>query len=413
MCKANCFRGLYLTVLNIILFISPSIFSYAAEADTVTTTDNQDSLTHIINNQAGTHDDHNDYYQGNTHDEHHGFDLNMKKAERIFYGLYQQEGNTQSCASCHNTFAIDTFNWNPSALDIAKLYVNKTEDDLAGTLLNPTGKVTSKAHANYNFSEEQIQLLKGFLDKYSAEHESLPSKPNITQTLIFIGITLLFLLALVDLLFTKKVRLRALHLIIILFCLVYNTRVVVEEAIALGRQENYQPEQPIKFSHEIHVQQNNIDCRYCHSTVDFSKSASIPPANTCLNCHTLIREGSHSGAFEINKIHEAVESGQPIEWVKVHNLPDHVYFNHAQHVGAGNLDCADCHGVVEEMHEVRQVSDLSMGWCLDCHRTNEIQFTSNKYYAEFEKLHEDLKAGKIDKVTPEMVGATDCMKCHY
>lgn len=408
MYKASCFRKLSIILFNLVFFISLSFYSHATTADTVQDPENQDTIP------PNTHETTSDKQHAEHEDHHHeGFDLDMKKAERLFYGLYTQQGNTASCASCHNTIAIDTFNWNPSALEIAKLYKDRSAEDLSNALLNPVGNVLSEKHADYNFNEEQIQLLKSFLDKYAAEHETLPEKPNITRALIFTGLIVLFLLALVDLIFTKKIRFRAIHLIVILFCLTYNTKIIVEDAIALGRQEGYTPEQPIKFSHQIHVQQNKIDCRYCHNTVDYSKTASIPPANTCLNCHSLIREGSNSGSFEIDKIHAAIDSTDPIEWVKVHNLPDHVFFSHAQHVGPGKLDCVDCHGVVEEMHEMRQVSDLSMGWCLDCHRTNEVQFTSNQYYAEYEKLHEDLKAGKIEKVTPEMVGATDCMKCHY
>jgi len=389
-------------VLLLLTFLVPGIASESPSKDNKQDTAATEDTTHTDNGK-----------QHSSSDAHHGYDLSLKKAERLFYGLYIDKKDPISCAGCHNTRAVDTFNWNPSALDIAELYQDKTVEDLNNAIHNPTGMVLSEKHAGYDFSEEEVQLLKLFLDNFAAEHETLPEKPNINKLLIFIGLTLLLLLAIIDLLFTKVVKFKAVHLLIILFSLVYNTRTVVEEAIDLGRQEGYQPAQPIKFSHEIHVKQNKIDCRYCHTTVEYSKSASIPPASTCLNCHSLIREGSNSGAFEINKIHAAIESGDPIEWIKVHNLPDHVYFNHAQHVGAGGLDCAECHGVVEDMHELKQVSDLSMGWCLDCHRTNEVDFTNNAYYQEFEELHEDLKAGKIEKVTPEMVGATDCMKCHY
>jgi hypothetical protein len=127
----------------------------------------------------------------------------------------------------------------------------------------------------------------------------------------------------------------------------------------------------------------------------------------------IVREGRNSGRFEINKIIEAFDSAKHIEWVRIHKLPDHVYFNHAQHVGAGKLDCAECHGTVEEMHVVKQQNDLSMGWCLDCHRTRKVQFTENEYYNTFEDFHNEIVAGKIDSVTVEQIGGTECMKCHY
>ena len=132
-----------------------------------------------------------------------------------------------------------------------------------------------------------------------------------------------------------------------------------------------------------------------------------------MNCHILVRDGTNSGRYEINKIHFASDNQKPIQWIRVHNLPDHVFFSHAQHVGIGKLDCAECHGKVEEVYRIEQVTDMSMGWCIECHRTKEVAFYDNEFYTKYEQMHEDLKSGKIDKVTVEKVGGTDCMKCHY
>jgi hypothetical protein len=132
-----------------------------------------------------------------------------------------------------------------------------------------------------------------------------------------------------------------------------------------------------------------------------------------MNCHVLIVEGTKSGKFEISKIAAAQESMTPIEWIKVHNLPDHVFFSHAQHVGAGKLDCAECHGLVEEMDIVRQDNTLSMGWCLDCHRTQKVDFENNAYYTVFEEYHRKIVEGEIDSVLVEDIGGSNCMKCHY
>jgi hypothetical protein len=103
----------------------------------------------------------------------------------------------------------------------------------------------------------------------------------------------------------------------------------------------------------------------------------------------------------------------PIEWTRIHNLPDHVYFNHAQHVSVGELECQSCHGKIEEMEVVQQYAPLSMGWCINCHRQSEVQFEDNPYYANYENYHEQLATGQRDKVTVEDIGGLECQKCHY
>jgi len=169
----------------------------------------------------------------------------------------------------------------------------------------------------------------------------------------------------------------------------------------------------VKFSHKVHAGENQIDCQYCHTTVGYSKSAGFPDAGVCWNCHSLIREGNNSGKHQISKVVEAYEKGIPIEWIRIHNLQDHAFFNHAQHISVGGLECAACHGAIEEMDRVRQVGDLSMGWCINCHRDTEVQFYDNAFYAAYEELHEKLKSGEIDRVTADLVGGTECSKCHY
>lgn len=208
----------------------------------------------------------------------------------------------------------------------------------------------------------------------------------------------------------------------------------INGAIGLGRQKDYMPEQPIFYSHKVHAGVNQINCQYCHSGAEKSKHAMIPAENVCMNCHKAITEYTGpdlftaegkkvNGTAEIRKLYEYVgwdpeagkysQAGKPIEWVKVHNLPDHVYFNHSQHVVAGKVQCQTCHGEIQNMDEVHQFADLSMGWCVNCHRTTKVQFADNNYYSIFEKLHQDIKDKKIDSVTVEMVGGTECQKCHY
>ncbi|MCX7605962.1 MAG: c-type cytochrome [Bacteroidia bacterium] len=181
----------------------------------------------------------------------------------------------------------------------------------------------------------------------------------------------------------------------------------VKKARKVGLHQGYQPVQPVAFSHKTHAGEYKIACQYCHIGVEKGKSATIPSTNICMNCHTYIQEGSRYGTKEIAKILASYESGKPIEWVRVHNLPDLVYFNHAQHVRVGGIACQTCHGPVEEMEEVYQYSDLSMGWCINCHRQTKVDLTANPYYA---RLHEQLKE---KEVTVEQLGGLECSKCHY
>jgi len=131
----------------------------------------------------------------------------------------------------------------------------------------------------------------------------------------------------------------------------------------------YQPEQPIPYSHAIHAGQLGMDCRYCHTTVEGSAFAAIPPTETCLNCHDSGegKIGIHKQSPNLQPLRESAATGDPIPWVKVHDLPDYVYFNHSAHVTSG-VSCVECHGRVDQMKTVRTVEPLAMGWCLDCHR---------------------------------------------
>lgn len=220
--------------------------------------------------------------------------------------------------------------------------------------------------------------------------------------------------------------------IIILF--VVGGYFTIQGAIGLGRQQDYMPKQPIFYSHKVHAGTNQINCLYCHSAAEKSKHAMIPAENVCMNCHKAITEYTGADLFnaegekingtaEIQKLYDHVgwdknaqrytKPGQPIEWTKIHSLPDHVYFNHSQHVNAGKVQCQTCHGEIQNMDEVHQFADLSMGWCINCHRTTNVQMAENNYYTIFEKLHKEVKEGKISGATVEMVGGTECQKCHY
>jgi mono/diheme cytochrome c family protein len=218
-----------------------------------------------------------------------------------------------------------------------------------------------------------------------------------------------------------------------------------KDAINLGRNKDYQPEQPIYYSHKVHAGLNQINCLYCHTGAQEGKQATLPSLNTCMNCHMNIKEYNGcdmfredgtkvNGTAEIKKLYEyadfsgaagatwnpATAKATAIPWVKIHNLADHVYFNHSQHVKVGQIECQKCHGEIQEMGEVKQHSDLSMGWCINCHRETGVQFSTvdstgkmsgNGFYEQYTKLHDDMK--KNGKVTVGNIGGTECQKCHY
>lgn len=193
---------------------------------------------------------------------------------------------------------------------------------------------------------------------------------------------------------------------------------VIDGLYTIGIQQNYQPKQPIAFSHKIHAGQYEIECRYCHTGALKGKQANIPSANICMNCHSQIREGTNTGTTEISKIYAAIGydaatgsytgKQKPIEWVRIHNLPDLAYFNHAQHNNVGGIECQTCHGPIEEMDVVKQYSLLTMGWCIDCHRKTDVNTKGNQYYDKLLELHNSKKALKV-----EDIGGLECAKCHY
>ncbi len=336
----------------------------------------------------------------------------LKRGERFFKGLLPFERKAESCVSCHNILPVDTLNWNPSAMDIALKYAATDFAAFEQVVMQPTGKKMSEVHQLFDISNNDLKLVKGYLDEMAHEGPQ-PEKTNIVWLIGLISLILVVLWASTELLLIRKVKPRIITVTVLLGAFIWLTNMLYHEAVDLGRQEAYAPLQPIKFSHEVHAGLNQTDCFYCHSTAEYSKSAGIPSVNVCMNCHLIVREGTNSGKFEIDKIYHAFENNIPIEWVRVHNLPDHVFFSHAQHVGAGKLDCAECHGPVEEMDVLTQHADLSMGWCLDCHKTRKVQFIENDYYATYKEFHDQITSGMIDSVTVEQIGGTDCMKCHY
>ncbi len=199
----------------------------------------------------------------------------------------------------------------------------------------------------------------------------------------------------------------------------------------IGVDQGYQPVQPIHFSHRIHAGDNKIECKYCHHTARVSRVSGVPSLNVCMNCHMAISEVAPETATEeyskeyydkqIAKLYDAVGwdpemhqyTGEthPVKWVQIHNLPDFAYFNHSQHVVVGQIKCQKCHGEVQKMEVVKQHAKLTMGWCINCHRTTNVKMEGNKYY---EKIHEQLsKKYGIEELTEAQMGGLECGRCHY
>ncbi len=336
----------------------------------------------------------------------------INRGRRFFMGLLPFQSKNPSCVSCHYLVAPDTLNWNPSAIDLAYKISGTDSASFYRSVMEPTGNVISRVHQNIELNPEDVHFIKIYLENLSKTGVEY-AKPSINRILLFILLGIILTIALLDLIIFKKIKYKFIPLAIFFAAFGYQLFMLYEEATLLGRSPGYQPDQPIKFSHQVHMTENQMDCMYCHHTVTTSKTANIPSTNLCMNCHIVVREGSRSGRFEIDKLVKAYEEGRSIEWVRIHELPDHVFFSHAQHVGAGNLDCMQCHGNVEEMHVVRQVQDLSMGWCVECHRETKVDFIDNEYYSIFEAFHKDLEQGVRDSILAVNIGANNCSSCHY
>ncbi len=447
-------------------------------------------------------------------------------------GLNLDEGRDlfrTHCAACHNRNMVDDLT-GPALGGVQGRWGDYPREDLR-YFIRYSQRMIQEGHPkaveiwnewepaimnNFpNLSDQEIDNILAYVDGVYTGAYGAPAVADVTDTEVeddsdntFMLVSLIVILGLLALVLARIANvLRAIHLaketnrvpkpgsffsiltsktvvgLVLLIVIILGGYTTVNNAINLGRQQAYAPEQPIKFSHAVHAGLHEIDCQYCHDAARRSKQALIPPASTCMNCHTAIKKGTQFGTAEITKIFaslgydpnndvyiedfdkmsmEEVEAiyrqwiedefvrdnnldfidaeGRvevdkqwedivaslthdhrdhvygPIEWVRVHNLPEHVYFNHAQHVTAGNVDCQTCHGKVEEMEVLAQYSTLSMGWCINCHRQTEVQGfgDGNEYYMQaYKKYHDALKAGDKSKVTVEDIGGLNCQTCHY
>jgi cytochrome c551/c552 len=384
-----------------------------------------------------------------------------------------------NCASCHNPLKDAT---GPALQNIDKTFPDKewgykwvhnssaliaAGDPTAVAIFNKFAKTQMTAFPQ--LSNEDIDAILKYVDEYKAPTPEPKQVANTgtesqdTNGWIYTVITLA-LLALVVILWRsnqglkrasnekegianeKEIPLYRNKLVIAITAIIIFIMAgywLVNGAINEGRQQNYQPLQPLFYSHKVHAGINQVNCLYCHAGAEKSRHAMIPSTNVCMNCHKQINaysgEAEHPLKTAEGKTINGTEQIQllykyagwdpakkdynrdakgnilatPIEWVKIHNLPDHVYFNHAQHVKVGQIQCQRCHGPIQEMDEVYQFSALSMGWCINCHRQTEVKFTENNYYSIFTKYHDELKSGKRTGVTEAEMGGLECQKCHY
>jgi len=260
-----------------------------------------------------------------------------------------------NCAYCHYSVEPDTLNWNPSVNDLAGRVEFYIEEGIVKYFDSPEGDVLKAAHSGIKLSpgeENELIAYIGSLD----DTPPVPKAGFKWRLFLIIGMFIILILIRIEKTRIRKIPRTARF---ILKPAVWTVILVLmfQEAIGFNLSENYAPVQPVKFSHTIHSTDNQIDCNYCHSGVINGKYAGIPPVSLCMNCHKHVKEGTRTGKFEIRKILQAAEDSIPIRWVRIHNMPDYVYFNHMQHVTVGEVECITCHGDVETMHIVRQEED--------------------------------------------------------
>ncbi len=383
------------------------------------------------------------------------------------------------CAGCHNVFQKVT---GPALMGLEDRGPWGDRKNLVEWIHNPTGFAAKNAYAkdliaqfnpivmsaNPDLSEKDIDAIVTYINDEVAKSKETPkpvegAQPADSKNWLIFGIISIIMAVIALILMQVNSNLKKLSddaegiirpdpvpfyknkVYISLFAIVLfviGGYGVTKGAIGLGRQKNYEPRQPIFYSHKVHAGINQISCLYCHGNAWESKLAAVPSVNVCMNCHKTIQEykkgpelvdaegNKINGTAEIQKLYQYAgfdpnnasawdaSKAKPIEWIKIHNLPDHVYFNHSQHIRAGKVQCQTCHGPITEMDEVKQFSELSMGWCINCHRETKVDFnkdstSGNKFYSIYEKFHNDIKNHKMDSVTVKDIGGLECQKCHY
>lgn len=379
-----------------------------------------------------------------------------------------------NCAACHK---LDAKSTGPALRDVAAKFERewlykwihnsseliKSGDAQAIKLFEENGKVTMNAFPQLSTGDIDDILAYTSEEKPKApeklpgtEVDTAKANDGITNSVVLGALVLVMIILVVMLILVNNVLIKIakannieiyrsnkisiwsafvknqfLVLTTVILLLLVSAYFVYGYLMQIGVDKGYQPVQPIHYSHKIHAGDNEIDCKYCHSSARVSKQSGIPSLNVCMNCHKSISEVAETTATpefskefydaEIQKLYDAIGwdkdkqaySGEqkPVKWVRIHNLPDFVYFNHSQHVTVAGVECQTCHGPVETMEVMEQFSPLTMGWCITCHRETNVKMEDNEYY---KKIHEELsKKYGVDKLTAAQMGGLECGKCHY
>jgi len=319
-----------------------------------------------------------------------------KDSIRLGYQYFTQTDSSGaiSCAGCHSLKNTDTFTFYPTALELSlKIKDYSPEYLIERTIDAYFSDLVMDSHDSIAVCDSQLIYIKAYLSSLvknsNKPKKYLPDYASITISLISI---VMLIIAINYFKKYKKAILSMYALIIIIWIITGLTSKINN----IGLQESYEPIQPIKFSHKTHAGDNNITCQYCHYHASKAKTAGIPSIEVCMSCHLIIRESKISGAFELSKMYKSIENKVPIEWIRVYKLPAHAKFNHQVHVGTAKLDCSECHGKVEKEHRIRQVNDLSMQWCNDCHKKSySADLNTNASINVFENMKQN------------------CNTCHY
>ena len=322
----------------------------------------------------------------------------------VFTGKHVAIDSFKSCTSCHMLQETDTLNWNPSAYDISIFFADTTEDDFAEAVMYPLSDKMWESHDGYEFEQDTLNAIQFFL-KNIKEKGRIEPPLDKHRPIIFITMVVLFTIVLIDFLTRRFLKFKVLYLVLFLGTFLSSGHLIATEIINSKLNIGYEPNQPVKFSHQIHCAQNEISCKYCHYTAERSQHATIPGTAICMNCHGVILTGTRSGEHEIRKILASQSSQTPIEWVRVSKLPEHVQFNHAIHTLNGLVACETCHGDVKNMVRIQQAHRFSMDWCLDCHMKTAISTKSNFYSAS--AFHH------ADSLTIRQLNGWECLSCHH
>lgn len=319
----------------------------------------------------------------------------------LFFSQKAKPGGA-ACVGCHPISYVDTFTFTPSAYDLAASIKNSVllQDDFISKINESFlySSRMSECHEGYNLSADTLAAIMQYLAGLEESKYKIPLYP-VYSTIFMVGGPLVIILLLII-----RFKYRVMKILLVVISGIITLVGFTGEMNKLNYRKGYSPDQPIKFSHKTHAGDNKINCLFCHYSARHSKTAGIPSTALCMNCHLVIREGENSGAYELNKLFRAWDSSQPLEWIRVNELPVFAKFSHARHLRNNKTNCADCHGKVEDMHRIVQSEILSMQWCITCHSRTDQGY--DKTLAEIRYRHK----GKEFTATNYK---KNCMTCHH